>query len=136
MNRQGSVILHVLVTGILVALIAALLLRVSFNSYLVTARTNAETVQLRQDSGALAVVIAGWNANNRVCSGGGGTSGYTCPGATPGTCACTCTVTGFPTATTSVNVTAAMFDSVCQVQMVPNQDTVTQTLSDSGATGY
>jgi hypothetical protein len=90
MSKRGSVILHVLVTGIVVALIAACILRVATMSYVQTARTNAQTQQVRSDDGALARVSAYWAANG-ACSDG---AGYTCNshGAAPvGICGCTCT---------------------------------------------
>jgi|GEM_PF-1955575 len=97
MDRKGSVILHVLVTGVIIALIAACLLRVSMMSYLVTARTNSSTVQKRVDEGALSQAQTFWAANG-MCSA---LPNYTCAGAGCGAggigaCACTYTSTLLP----------------------------------------
>jgi hypothetical protein len=96
MGQRGSVILHVLVTGVIVALIVACLLRVSTLSYIQTARVNSVTTQTRGDEGALSSVLASWAANG-ACSNA---PGYNCgtagsPGAM-GSCGCTCVPTGSP----------------------------------------
>jgi len=100
MNRKGSVILHVLVIGTVVALIAAGMLRMSLVSYLETAHVNAESTQKRGDEGALMRLASIWSLSNTSCASA---AGYTCSGgnacsaANPVTCTCSSTVAGNPT---------------------------------------
>ncbi|MEK7384762.1 MAG: hypothetical protein AAB262_15965 [Elusimicrobiota bacterium] len=92
MNRKGSVILHVLVSGVVVALIAALLLRVTMLRFLLTARSHKATQMKRADESTLARLSSVWNSS-QMCTD---FSGYVCTG-TPGSCGCTCTSAGEPT---------------------------------------
>jgi hypothetical protein len=88
LNRRGSVLLHVLVTSVLVAVISATLLRMALFRYQMAGRGASVLQEKRDDQAALASVIGTWNAANKVCSGApAGWTGCT----NPGTCACTCT---------------------------------------------
>ena len=96
MGKKGSVLLHVLVTGALIALIAATLLRMALLRYQITAHATATTKERRADEAALNMIITAWNMNNVACSNTN-LSNYSCaPAATvpPGNCNCTCTPTG------------------------------------------
>lgn len=102
MNKRGSVILHILVTGVVVAFIAAMLLRLTMFRFLVTSRSHKSAQMKRFDESALARLNSNWISGG-VCSNFNGGSGlYSCSGA-PGTCACTCTSPGAPTITAAVN---------------------------------
>ena len=100
MNHRGSVILHVLVTGVVVALLAALLLRMTMLRFMVTAHAHASSQMKRDDESALARIQSNWNSANAVCANN--VPGYSCSGAA-GTCACVCTPVsvGDPTVTVS-----------------------------------
>ena len=94
MNRRGSVLMHVLVTGVIVAFIAAGLLRLAMLRYEVTARAQRSAQDKRSAEGALSLLITYWNLNNTRCAdvpGSGGYSSYSC--GNTGTCDCTCTPT-------------------------------------------
>lgn len=90
-------LLHVLVTGAVVALIGASLLRMALLRYMMGARSGKLVVEKRADTGAYANLLTLWNAQSKTCySDGGAVSGYTCtPNANgspvPGICGCTCT---------------------------------------------
>lgn len=105
-NRRGSVLLHVLVTGVLVALISATLLRMSFFRYAMAGRGALVLQEKRDDQAALAAVLGTWNNANKVCGGApAGWGGCT----NPGVCSCTCTRPGAvgPPVIDAVTVTAA-----------------------------
>jgi Tfp pilus assembly protein PilX len=93
-GRRGSVLLHVLVTGTLVALIAASLMRVALLRYQVTSRTVATNLERRLAEAALNTITSDWNQTGNVCSPVT-IAGYSCTG-TAGTCACRCTSAGKP----------------------------------------
>ena len=106
-SKRGSVLLHVLVTGALIALIAATLLRMALLRYQITAHATATTKERRADEAALNMVITSWNSVHTACANN--VTNYTCSGGQnappftpPGTCNCTCNPTGaiattFPT---------------------------------------
>lgn len=110
MDKRGSILLHVLVTGVVVALMAACLLRVAMLRYEVTARAQVQGQERRDDDGALARLMSAFNANNGVCGAVAAASGYSCNGAV-GTCTCTCT----PLAATDPTVTLAGGGGGCQM---------------------
>ena len=103
---RGSVLLHVMLTGVVVALIAATLLRMTLLRYQMGARSERVLKEKRDDQGALAAVMSAWNANisaavpNPACSAT--PAGFTCAGIVAGTCGCSCTQTA-----TGVTVSAA-----------------------------
>jgi hypothetical protein len=129
MNRQGSILIHVLVTGVIVALIAACILRVTLGSYLVTARANSDGIQKRQDEGALNALMSTWNTSASVCSAG---AGYACTGAA-GTCGCTCTKAGSPTVTTA-GAMSGNAPGGCVVTIAPTSDPMAQ--AEGGGTNF
>lgn len=61
MGKRGSILIHVLVTGVLVALICATLLRMSMLRSQMTARNAAVLQDKRNDQGGLAAVFAAWS---------------------------------------------------------------------------
>lgn len=92
LSRRGSVLVHVLMTGVVVAIIASGLMRMTMLRYAAGARAAGGTQARRQADAALNRALTAWNGNNIVCSNV--ISGYTCsPASTspPGTCGCTCT---------------------------------------------
>lgn len=95
MNKRGSILLHVLVTGALIALIAATLMRMAMLRYTVTAHATVQTQERRQAEGALNLIIGAWNSANTACRDN--VPYYSCtPNSTtpPGVCTCVCTPTG------------------------------------------
>lgn len=120
MNRRGSVILHVLVTGVIVALIAAFMLRVSLMNYLQTARANNETWQKRGDEGALSRVVAYWSMYGACTNAPGYNCGSVGSAMAVGSCNCTChptnaavdpVITSTTGSGTNCNVTVAGVDT-------------------------
>lgn len=92
LDRRGSVLVHVLMTGVLVAIIAAGLMRMTMLRYIASARATSGTVARRQADATLNRALTYWNSANVVCSNT--IPGYSCSPAsisTPGTCSCTCT---------------------------------------------
>ncbi|NNN05873.1 MAG: hypothetical protein HKL90_08235 [Elusimicrobia bacterium] len=137
MNKRGSILLQVIVTGVILAMISAAILRITMGSSFVTARVNSETAQKRGDEGGLARLLAAWNANG-VCTTG---SGYTCSG-TSGSCSCTCHPSNpvDPTVTVQHAVGQPVgppFTTPGQCQVtVTATDTVGMAASDQGSANY
>lgn len=99
MNKRGSVILHMLITGVVVALIAAMLLRLTMLRVMMTSRSHKAAQMKRYDEAALARIHSFWaSAGGAPCANN--VPGYSCAG-TPGACNCTCTPAsaGDPTVT-------------------------------------
>lgn len=115
MNKRGSVILHVLVSSVVVALIAAVLLRMAMLRYLVTARSHKATQMKRLDEAALAQLNSNWS-DTQMCTSFGS---YTCAGATAGYCGCTCTSAGKPTIVTSPSGAAPCQISITSPDLAP-----------------
>lgn len=92
MSRRGSVLIQVLMTGVVVAIIAAGLLRLTMLRYVASARASSSTVARRQADATLNRALSYWNSSNVVCSDN--IPGYLCSPAftaPPGLCRCTCT---------------------------------------------
>jgi hypothetical protein len=108
MNSRGSIMAHVLVTGVIVAVIASSLLRMTLLNYTAMARVSSGAQEKKEAEAAFNRVMTAWNAANAVCSNT--VSGYSCTG-TAGTCGCVCTPSdpAFPT------VTAASTPEGCRV---------------------
>lgn len=114
-GRRGSVLLHVLVTGVLVALIAATLLRMSVLRYTLASRGGKALAEKRYDQAGFHAILTNWNQANTVCANN--VPNYSCAPASaspPGTCSCTCspTLANFPT------VTASLVGGNCQLNIV------------------
>ena len=99
MKERGSVLLHVMLTSLLVAIIAAAILRMTALRYQMGYRSAIILQEKRDDQALLAKIIGAWNSAN-------GGSGQTCANVsiagyaysgTPGTCSCSYS----PTAQTS-----------------------------------
>ncbi|MDE2490403.1 MAG: hypothetical protein KGM24_06115 [Elusimicrobia bacterium] len=92
LNRRGDVLLHVVVTGAIVALISALVLRMAMMRYGVTARARQATTDLRDDQGVLNAALSTWAANSgNVCSGAPTATGVACNGGcSTNSCGCSC----------------------------------------------
>ncbi len=103
-------LLHVLVTGAVVALIAASLLRLATLRYQVTARAQQATVERRSDEGAMARIISAWNAANQNCTA---VPGYSVSGSA-GSCSCTLN----PSSSGDPTVTAYMSGGNCTLKLV------------------
>ena len=89
-SRRGSVLIHILVTGVIVSIIAAGLLRMTLMSYIAVDRAAKGAQNRKEAEGMLNRAITYWNASGIVCSTD---ANFTCatPSATsPGTCSCAC----------------------------------------------
>jgi hypothetical protein len=99
-----------MVTGALMAIIAATLLRMSMLRYQMGGRGAKILAEKRDDQGALANVLATWNAANAVC--GGAPPGWAgCNN--PGNCNCVCSSGG----AAPVTVTASLVGGSCQLNL-------------------
>lgn len=88
LNNRGSVLLHVLVTGIIVAFIASGLLRMVLMNYIAVDRA-AKGAQNRKEAEAmLQRALTYWNKTNSVCSSD--PSFFVCTGAGVGLNQCNC----------------------------------------------
>ena len=92
-RERGSILLHVMVTGAVMALIAATLLRMTMLRYQVSSRSQKILAENNDNQAVLSSILKAWNSAN----GGGGQTcanvviaGYAYAG-TPGTCNCTYT---------------------------------------------
>jgi Tfp pilus assembly protein PilV len=86
-NRRGSVLIHVLITGVIVAFIAAGLLRMVLMNYIAVDRATKGAQNRKESEAMLNRALTYWNLTNQVCANIPG--GFNCSGV-PGTCACTC----------------------------------------------
>ena len=91
LDRRGSVLVHVLVTGVIVAFIAAGLLRMVLMNYIVVDRATKGAANRKESEAMLNRALTYWNQTNQVCSNIPG--GFSCTG-TPGTCNCSCPSAG------------------------------------------
>lgn len=74
MNRRGSVLIHVLITGIIVAFIAAGLLRMVLMNYIAIDRAGKGSTNRKEAEAMLSQVISHWSQFG-VCTNFGA---YTC----------------------------------------------------------
>lgn len=119
-NESGSVLLQVLVTGAVLALIAASLLRMEMFRYQMGARGAAALAAKRAASGALANLLTHWNNNNMTCANVPA-SGYSCSPAavaSPGLCGCTCTPIAQTTPPTLPTIQTSGTLGACQLKIV------------------
>lgn len=115
MNNRGSVILHVLVTGVVVAFISAMLLRMTMFRYVVTARSHKSAQMKRYTEAVLAQLNSAW-AGGQTCANFGN---YTCAGATVGFCGCTCTSAGVPSILTAPSGSAPCQITISSPDLAP-----------------
>lgn len=91
LNRRGSVLLHVLVTGIVVAFIASGLLRMVLMNYIAVDRATKGAQNRKEAEAMLQRALTYWNKSNVVCSSDATYFPCTPSYATsPGTCNCAC----------------------------------------------
>lgn len=99
-SKRGSVLVHVLMTGMVVAVIAAGLLRMAMLRYTAGARAASGAAGRAAASASFNQVMTYWNQTNTVCANA---PPYSCsPAAStpPGVCGCVCTAgAGAPTIT-------------------------------------
>lgn len=94
MSRRGSILIHVLMTGVVVAVIAAGLMRMTMLRYVASARATSGGAARKQADAALNRALTYWNKDNVVCKNN--VPGYACSPASatpPGVCDCVCTPT-------------------------------------------
>jgi hypothetical protein len=116
-TERGSILVHVLMTGIVVALIAATLLRMSMLRYQMAGRAEKVLKEKRDDQAALASIMTAWNANGTSqaqCSAPvpPGFSGCLNAAAPPANCNCTCTRFD------GLTVQASLVGGVCQLNII------------------
>jgi hypothetical protein len=87
LNRRGSVLVHVLITGVIVAFIAAGMLRMVMMNYIAVDRVAKGAGNRKEAEAMLNRAVTYWNISNKVCSPIPG--GFSCTGV-PGTCSCSC----------------------------------------------
>lgn len=87
LNSRGSVLVHVLITGVIVAFIASGLLHMVLMNYIAVERASKGAQNRKEAESMLNRALTAWNAANAVCSNIPG--GLNCSGI-PGTCECTC----------------------------------------------
>jgi hypothetical protein len=94
-NSRGSVLIHVLVTGVIVAFIAAGLLRMVLMNYIAIDRASKGTQNRKEADAMLQRALTYWNKSRIVCSTDATyfpcTPSYT---VAPGTCNCACPSAG------------------------------------------
>lgn len=87
MNQRGSVLVHVLVTGVIVALIATGVLRMTLMNYSAVSRATSGVQNKKEAEAMLHRAVTYWGQSGVVCSDIPG--GLSCSG-TPGSCSCDC----------------------------------------------
>lgn len=119
-KERGSILLHVMVMGILMALIAATLLRTTLLRSQAAARSTNILQEKRDDHAALAAVTAAWNADRTIqdiCSAAPpGWLGCVNAAVSPNNCNCTCTRPAGP-GVDAVTVTASLVGGACQLSI-------------------
>ena len=89
-TSRGSVLIHVLVTGIIVAFIAAGLLRMVLMNYIAVDRASKGAQNRKEAEAMLQRALSYWNKTNIVCSTDANFACTPASVAVPGTCACSC----------------------------------------------
>ncbi|MCM2303387.1 MAG: hypothetical protein NDJ72_01695 [Elusimicrobia bacterium] len=94
LNRRGSVLVHVLITGVIVAFIASGLLRMVLMNYIAVDRATKGAQNRKEAEAMLQRALTYWNQTNSVCSTsvnfpctGGGVGANQCDCACPGVAA-------------------------------------------------
>lgn len=89
LNRRGSILVHVLITGVIVAFIASGLLRMVLMNYIAVDRATKGAQNRKEAESMLYRALSYWNETNSVCSTG---ANFTCSGTGVGNnqCACAC----------------------------------------------
>jgi len=112
LNRRGSVLIHVLITGVIVAFIASGLLNMVMMNYIAVDRATKGAQNRKEAEAMLNRALTYWNQVNQVCANI--PNGFSCSG-TPGTCSCTC-----PSGAVAPNpyVWARISGGMCKVDLV------------------
>lgn len=124
--KKGSVLIHVLVMGIIVAIIASGLMSVLMMQYRATSRTTESNKARAQAEELLAQIITTWSVNGScttipptvnfpqlTCAGGSG--------AAPSVCGCTCTATVNGVVVGVTNTTnVGTPNGTCQIKLSSN----------------
>ncbi|UPT75925.1 MAG: hypothetical protein M0D55_09790 [Elusimicrobiota bacterium] len=89
-SRRGSVLIHVLITGVIVAFIAGGLLRMILMNYIAVDRATKGAANRKESEAMLQRALTYWNKTNSVCSTDA--TYFVCAGAGVGanTCDCSC----------------------------------------------
>lgn len=89
-GRRGSVLVHVLITGVVVAVIAGGLLRMILMNYIAVDRASKGAQNRKEAEAVLQRALTYWNKSNQVCSSDA--TFFPCAGAGVGanTCDCSC----------------------------------------------
>lgn len=95
-SRRGSVLIHVLMTGVVVSIVAAGVLRLTMLRYLAAQRSTTGAQNRKQTEALLHRAISHWNAVNTVCSNIGSISCTPLSSTPPGACNCVCPPSGYP----------------------------------------
>ena len=91
LNRRGSVLVHVLVTGVVVAFIAAGLLRMVLMNYIAVDRASKGAQNRKEADAMLQRALTYWNKSNIVCSSDATFFVCATPSTViPGICSCAC----------------------------------------------
>jgi len=85
-NRRGSILIHVLITGVVVATMAAGLMKMVLMNYIIVDKATKGTQNRKEAESMLSNLVSYWNQAG-VCSN---FTGYTCNSASS---PCTCTGT-------------------------------------------
>lgn len=97
LNKRGTILIHVLITGVVVATIAAGLMKMVLMNYIIVDKATKGTQNRKEAESALGNLISYWNANG-VCTS---FSGYAC---SSGSSPCTCTGPAAPGSAVSPTV--------------------------------
>lgn len=109
-KSRGSVLIHVLVTGVIVAFIAAGLLRMVMMNYVAVDRATKGAGNRKESEAMLNRALSYWNQTNQVCSNIPG--GFSCVGV-PGTCSCSC-----PSSAAIPRIDAYVSGGLCHVDLI------------------
>lgn len=90
LNRRGSVLIHVLITGVVVAFIAAGLLRMVLMNYIAVDRATKGAANRKEAEAMLQRALTYWNKSNSVCSSDPTYFVCTGPGVGINQCNCSC----------------------------------------------
>ena len=110
LNHRGSVLVHVLITGVIVAFISAGMLRMVMMNYIIVDKATKGAQNRKESEAMLNRAITYWNQTNQVCSNIPG--GFSCTGV-PGTCACSC-----PSAAAVPRIWARTVGAQCAIDLI------------------
>lgn len=103
-------LIHVLITGVIVAFIAGGLLRMVLMNYIAVDRATKGAANRKEAEALLNRAITYWNQTNQVCANIPG--GFNCTGV-PGTCSCYC-----PSSSAQPRIHAYTSGGACKVDLV------------------